>query len=387
MRGKGWFSSSTARHGVESAAGLPAREEARYERGSMEHMHSAFFPRAPKNILLVAKRTGDEKTHAHTRTLATHLHDKYAANIVVEPHLALGLSARVPFTIYVCDAQDTIASHAAPHELQTSLSEIPFGRRRRVANGMYESKIDAVVTLGGDGTILHAASLFSFSASPPPILSFSMGSLGFLTPWYFHEHERALEHLMTSRAEVMFRSRLVAERRDEETERTIHLGNAMNEINLHRGSSPHLTVMDISMDGRHLTRCIADGMVVSTPTGSTAYSLSSGGSIVHPLVESILVTPICPRSLSFRPLVLPFSSTFHLRQPAEARKSAELSIDGKERGVLTTANMLTIQRAAHGIPCIMRGEDAWNHDLNRLLGFNRRFEGRNASHLDDDEFN
>ena len=87
----------------------------------------------------------------------------------------------------------------------------------------------------------------------------------------------------------------------------------MNEVSLHRGPSPHLNTIDVFVDGQHLTEAVCDGLIVSTPTGSTAYSLSAGGPIVHPSLSAIVLTPICPRSLSFRPLVFPSSSSVTLR--------------------------------------------------------------------------
>ena len=167
---------------------------------------------------------------------------------------------------------------------------------------------------------------------------------------------------------------------------------ALNEIILHRGAQPHLTHIDISVGGRHLTSAVADGMIISTPTGSTAYSLSSGGSIIHPLVGSLLLTPICPRSLSFRPLVLPWNSEVVLRLSERNRgREVEVSVDGVRRpnglGVGTEVKVIgeEVKRSPEGwtggVPCIMRGgggreangDEGWVGGLNGLLKFNYPF--------------
>jgi NADH kinase len=95
----------------------------------------------------------------------------------------------------------------------------------------------------------------------------------------------------------------------------------MNELTLHRGRSPHLTSIECFVDGQYLTDAIADGLIISTPTGSTAYSLSAGGPIVHPSVDTLVVTPICPRSLSFRTVLLPTSSRIQLKVSCQCLRS------------------------------------------------------------------
>lgn len=111
--------------------------------------------------------------------------------------------------------------------------------------------------------------------------------------------------------------------------------HAMNDIVLHRGSLPGLLNLDVYINGNFLTRTTGDGLIFATPTGSTAYSLSAGGSIVHPVVKCILLTPICPRSLSFRPLILPFNSHILIKVIGKenvkvdyTKCNAKLSIDG-----------------------------------------------------------
>lgn len=307
----------------------------------------------------------------------------------------------------------------------------------------FHRKVDMVATFGGDGTILHASSLFAASDIVPPILSFSMGTLGFLGEWKFIEYKRAFREVYmsgaglgnredalgstsdaqnarhghsvvqtgwssirgksmgaTREARVLVRNRLKVGVFDAKGNRLSSNGHfasanqdihAMNEVIIHRGKDPHLAVVEVYVGGRFLTEAVADGMIISTPTGSTAYSLSSGGSIVHPLVSSLLLTPICPRSLSFRPLVLPASTPITLKLSEKNRgREVEVSIDGVRRkdgiGVGTEVRVYGEELRRHGelweggIPCIMRrtfggaeGDDGWVGGLNGLLKFNYPF--------------
>ncbi|KAJ3493763.1 hypothetical protein NLG97_g4528 [Lecanicillium saksenae] len=170
---------------------------------------------------------------------------------------------------------------------------------------------------------------------------------------------------------------------------------AINEISVHRGSHPQLAIIDIYQNGHFLTETTADGILISTPTGSTAYSLSAGGPIVHPLVKSLLITPISPCSLSFRSLVLPLDTKVVLRMSSRNRgRELDLSIDGKRCcGVLPGTEIRVegefVGRAGPGeewhggVPCVIRTEedDPWVGGLNGLLKFNHPF-GRDPA-MDD----
>jgi len=298
-------------------------------------------------------------------------------------------------------------------------------------------------TLGGDGTILHASSFFATTTHVPPILSFSMGTLGFLGEWKFEEYKRAFREVYMSGAaagshlfqddkhphveelgadetgevtgwssvrgksmgtsrlsKVLLRSRLKVGvfgadgqriNGDATSESECQDIHAMNEVIIHRGANPHLAIIEIFVGGRFLTEAVADGMIISTPTGSTAYSLSSGGSIIHPLVSSLLMTPICPRSLSFRPLVLPANTPLTLRLSEKNRgRELEVSIDGRRssRGVGCGMEIRVMGEdirvsdgsSSGGVPCVMRGtksgmkdHDGWVGGLNGLLKFNYPF--------------
>ena len=162
---------------------------------------------------------------------------------------------------------------------------------------------------------------------------------------------------------------------------------AINEISVHRGSHPHLAVIDIYQNGHFLTETTADGILVSTPTGSTAYSLSAGGPIVHPLVKSLLITPISPCSLSFRSLVLPLDTRVCLRMsPKNRGRELDLNIDGKRCMGVSPGTEIRIvgefvgragpgEEWHGGVPCVIRAEDddPWVGGLNGLLKFNHPF--------------
>ncbi|KAJ3737652.1 ATP-NAD kinase-like domain-containing protein [Lentinula guzmanii] len=262
-------------------------------------------------------------------------------------------------------------------------------------------KIDLVVTLGGDGTILHASSLFS-SGAVPPVLSFSLGTLGFLLPFHIDDFAKALESVFDGKATILNRMRLACTFYNQDESKKPDQADdwqVMNEVALHRGSSPHLNTIDIFVDGQHLTEAVSDGLIVSTPTGSTAYSLSAGGPIVHPSLSALVLTPICPRSLSFRPLVFPSSSSITLRIGNRSRAHAGVSMDGRTSHVLHPGESVTIQASPYPVPCINRSsivpeneiereelqkgegarpgkEDDWVRDINNLLQYNATFRSK-----------
>ena len=379
------------------------------------------WPSPPRNILVTKKKRTPNITESVIE-FTTHIHSTYPAiNIILEPESAAELHEQLPFPVYTYDAPGI----SAPEHLA--------------------DKTDLVCTLGGDGTLLRASSLFSHASSVPPVLSFAMGTIGFLGEWKFKEYKRAFREVYmsgapdtysilsesystppagltnppptspddpldrpltyaairgkamgpTRSARILLRNRLkVGVFAQDGTRIGSDSGDtyALNEVTLHRGSSPHLKIIDVYIAGRFLTEAVADGMIVSSPTGSTAYSLSSGGSIVHPLVPSLLLTPICPRSLSFRPLVLPAETPITLRLGDKNRgREVEVSIDGKTItegmgfGMEVRVAGEEVKKADGvwdgGVPCIVRAttgkeegaEDHWVGGLNALLKFNYPF--------------
>ena len=152
---------------------------------------------------------------------------------------------------------------------------------------------------------------------------------------------------------------------------------ALNDVNIHRGSMPSLARMDCHINETLLTSAVVDGLLVSTPTGSTAYSLSAGGPVVHPQVEALLLTPVCPRSLSFRPAVLPATAKIGIRV-SRGRGPVQLSVDGREPIVLDEGAEVVVTRSLHPMRVVCRKDATvdWVHSINSLLSYNLRFSER-----------
>ncbi|KAG8089554.1 hypothetical protein GUJ93_ZPchr0011g27374 [Zizania palustris] len=220
----------------------------------------------PKTVLLL-KKLGDELME-EAKEVASFLHHQEKMNVLVEPDVH-DIFARIPGygfvqTFYTQDTSDL-------HE-----------------------RVDFVTCLGGDGVILHASNLFRTSI--PPVVSFNLGSLGFLTSHKFEGFRQDLRAVIHGNntlgvyITLRMRLRFVAD----------------------RGSNPYLSKIECYEHNHLITKVQGDGVIVATPTGSTAYSTAAGGSMVHPNVPCMLFTPICPHSLSFRPVILPDSARLEI---------------------------------------------------------------------------
>lgn len=216
---------------------------------------------------------------------------------------------------------------------------------------LLHTKVDLVITLGGDGTVLWAASLFK--GPVPPVVSFSLGSLGFMTPFHSEHYRDYLDTIFRGPFSITLRHRLQchvireAAKNELETEDPILV---LNEVTIDRGISSYLTYLECYCDNSFVTCVQGDGLILSTTSGSTAYSLAAGGSMVHPQVPAILFTPICPHSLSFRPLILPEYVTLRVQVPFNSRGQAWASFDGKDRKQLAPGDALICSIAPWPVP-------------------------------------
>jgi NAD+ kinase len=186
------------------------------------------------------------------------------------------------------------------------------------------SQVDLIIVLGGDGTLLAAAR--ALNRKPVPILAVNLGGLGFLTAITREELLPTLEAVLAgdyrSDKRVQIEGELI--RADE----VISTFLALNDVVVNKGAIARILDFEVTVDGNFVSTYKSDGLIISTPTGSTAYSLAAGGPIVAPSVEAFLVTPICAHTLTNRPLVLPDTATIEIAVKAP-REAAYLTVDGQ----------------------------------------------------------
>lgn len=206
---------------------------------------------------------------------------------------------------------------------------------------------EMIVVLGGDGTLLSIARLMR--DRPVPILGVNLGNFGFLTAFSSDELLPMIERVLAGDFQVEQRMTLdVSLRRNGEA---LHHPQVLNEVVITQGALVRLIDVETAVDGQYLGIYRADGLIVATPTGSTGYSLSAGGPIVHPSVGVMVVSPICPRMLMHRPMVLPDSAlvTVMVRTPYE---NVVLTLDGQEGIPLREGDVVEIRKGKSSVPLI-----------------------------------
>lgn len=305
----------------------------------------------PKTVLLL-KKLGQELMD-EAKQVASFLYYQEKMNVLVEPEV---------------------------HDMFASLSGFGFIQTFQIqdVSDLHE-RVDFVACLGGDGVILHASNLFR--GAVPPVVSFNLGSLGFLTAHHFADFQRDLRSIIhgnitTDGVYITLRMRLRSEIFRNGNPVPGKVFDVLNEVVVDRGSNPYLCKIECYERNHLITKVQADGVIVATPTGSTAYSTSAGGSMVHPNVPCMLFTPICPHSLSFRPVILPDSAQLELKIPDDARSNSWVSFDGKRRQQLSKGDSVRIYMSEHPLPTINKCDQTgdWFRSLVRCLNWNERME-------------
>lgn len=206
---------------------------------------------------------------------------------------------------------------------------------------------DAIVVLGGDGTLLSVARQVAHQAIP--IVGVNLGGLGFLTEISRERCFHDLGHVLAGAYEIEERMRLrvVIERAG----RQVFVQTVLNDAVINKGALARIVDLDTHIDGRYLTHYRADGLIVATPTGSTAYNLSAGGPIVYPTAQAVILTPICPFTLTNRPIILPASSVIQVKLDDKAQ-DVTLTCDGQVGHRLAPNDTISIAMSPYTLKLI-----------------------------------
>ena len=222
-------------------------------------------------------------------------------------------------------------------------------------------RTDLILVIGGDGTMLGAAR--ALKGSTTPLVGINTGNLGFLTAAPMAELKKVLESIWSERYQILSRPFIEAIITTREKEDRL---TALNDFVISRGELSRMIQLDVSVDGGFLTTYQCDGLIVCSPTGSTAYSLSAGGPIVSPNTEAITLTPICPHALSNRSVILPLDSKIDV-QVGVHRPQTILTGDGQVPTTLQPGDTIRFQKSKYNFRLLSVTENSFFQTLRQKM--------------------
>lgn len=202
-------------------------------------------------------------------------------------------------------------------------------------------KSDLIVVLGGDGTMISVARLIEGRAAP--LLGINLGSLGFLTEFTYEEMLPAIERVLSD--DFSYEDRIMLDTSIFYNGKQGASYTALNDLVIHRGALNHMIDIKVEVDGVFVNSYMADGLIVATPTGSTAYSLSSAGPIVYPSLNSFIITPISAHTLSNRPIVIPDNIEIEISVSSRDKEEALATLDGQVSFGIGAGHILKVQKS------------------------------------------
>jgi NAD+ kinase len=285
--------------------------------------------------------------------------------IVAKSHL----SAATP---YLIEIGAWLAARGVEATFETATAALmPPSESRCVADKQaLVSKVDMVVVLGGDGTLLSMADCIGAAGSNIPILGVNFGSLGFLTEVTLTELYPSLEAAISGRAGV--EERLMLESTTRRKGRTFATHIALNDVVITKAARSRMIDLSVSVGDEFVTRVKADGLIVATPTGSTAYNLAAGGPIVQPSVDALVLTPIAPHTLTNRPIVIPSASVVRVQPVMEPRDEVFVTFDGQAGFQLEDGDEVLINRGERPLRLIRPTTRSYFEVLRQKLKWGER---------------
>jgi NAD+ kinase len=275
-------------------------------------------------------------------------------------------------TPHLADIEAWLAARGHEPVFETATAALmPSRDGRRVADKRaLVASVDLVVVLGGDGTLLSVADCVGAAGVDVPILGVNFGSLGFLTEATLPELYPSLEAALSGQARVEERLMLRATTMRAGATLPEHL--ALNDVVITKAARARMTDLSVSVGDEFVTRVKADGLIVATPTGSTAYNLAAGGPIVQPVVDAIVLTPIAPHMLTNRPIVIPASSVVRVQPMMAERDELYVTFDGQEGYQLEAGDEVRIRCADRRVRLLRPSSRSYFEVLRQKLKWNER---------------
>jgi NAD+ kinase len=278
------------------------------------------------------------------------------SRVVIVLNPAKGHARRTAETL-----KQILDSHGVAHDWHEAIPPERIAFRR--LNDLRETSADLIIACGGDGTLLQTA--HRARGSGVPILGINIGYLGFITSVPGHKVKSAMRRILEADYVISRRTTLDVE---VETAGKVAAGWALNDVVIARGPNPHLIALEARIGARPLTKYRCDGLIVATPTGSTAYSLAAGGPIVSPECNVLTVTPICPHALTNRPVVINSTEAIEFRL-ARGSGAGAVQVDGMDVSSVETKSVIRVKASADAVPVAFLPEINYYDTLAEKLGW------------------
>jgi NAD+ kinase len=228
------------------------------------------------------------------------------------------------------------------------------------------SQADLIIVLGGDGTLLSVARLtHPFGV---PILAINLGSLGFLTEVALPDMYKTLEQVL--KGESTIERRMLLNAFIKRKGQVVRNDFALNDVVINKNTA-RIVNLEVHVNGQYMTSYRADGLIIATPTGSTAYSLSAGGPIIHPSMNALLLSPICPFTLTNRPIVIPNQSILQVQLSTETEEEVQVTLDGQSGYPMSRDDVLEVKQGPTPVSLIQTKGKNYYQILRRKLHWGR----------------
>ncbi len=241
---------------------------------------------------------------------------------------------------------------------------------REASREQIPNEVDLVIVLGGDGTLLSMADRIGQAGRDIPILGVNFGSLGFLTEIRIDELYPSLEAVLDGKAR--FDERLMLRAEATRAGQPVDTRIVLNDVVFTKTALSRMIELSVSVSGSFVTRVKADGLIIASPTGSTAYNLAAGGPIVHPLVDALVLTPIAPHTLTNRPIVIPASTVVEVQPLVESADDVFVTYDGQTGYELRSGDVVRVQRAPQALRLVKAPARSYFEVLREKLKWGER---------------